>query len=126
MVDSASKNKYDNVFFSLSPAGNPPKVSGGAARPVLLQSGNFFFFFFSLPIFHLFLYFFFLFFFFIFFLNFFFIFFFLGLPVEALRDIWGLVTSEGAVDQVFFSFSNNYIITIKIMIRTIPPPPQQK
>lgn len=64
VVDAASKQKYDNVFYSLSPQGNPPKVSGGAARPVLLQS---------------------------------------GLPVEALRDIWGLVTSEGSVDQDEFA-----------------------
>ena len=41
-------------------------VSGGAARPILMQS---------------------------------------GLAVEALRDIWGLVTSEGVVDQVPFLFS---------------------
>jgi hypothetical protein len=64
VVDPASKSKYDNLFFSLSPAGDPPRVSGAAARPVLLQS---------------------------------------GLPVEALKKIWDLVTTEGFLDQEEFA-----------------------
>jgi EH domain-containing protein 1 len=64
VVDPASKAKYDNLFFSLSPSGDPPRVSGAAARPILLQS---------------------------------------GLPVEALKKIWDLVTTEGHLDQEEFA-----------------------
>lgn len=64
VVDQTSQKKYDNLFFSLGPSGSPPKVSGGTARPVLMQS---------------------------------------GLPTDALRKIWGLVTKEGSVDQEEFA-----------------------
>ncbi len=64
VVDPGSKSKYDNLFFSMSPAGNPPRVSGAAARPILLQS---------------------------------------GLPVDALKKIWDLVTTEGVLDQEEFA-----------------------
>jgi Domain of unknown function (DUF5600)/Cytoskeletal-regulatory complex EF hand len=64
VVDSTSKLKYDNLFASLKPQGNPPKVSGGAAKPVLMQS---------------------------------------GLPVDALKTIWDLVTDGGAVDEEEFA-----------------------
>jgi len=39
IIDSTAKAKYDNMFYTLNPVGNPPKVSGGAARPIMVQSG---------------------------------------------------------------------------------------
>ena len=32
VVDATAKAKYDNMFFNLSPTGQPPKVSGGYVR----------------------------------------------------------------------------------------------
>ncbi|KAA8490888.1 EH domain-containing protein 1 [Porphyridium purpureum] len=39
VVDSNSKAKWDNLFYSLSPTGNPKVLSGTQARGVMLNSG---------------------------------------------------------------------------------------
>ena len=39
MVTRAAKEKYDGIFQSLGPTGNPPALSGAAARGIMVESG---------------------------------------------------------------------------------------
>lgn len=39
VVDAVEKAKWDNVFMAIGAAGEPPRVSGGAARSTMLESG---------------------------------------------------------------------------------------